>query len=385
MANPFQRGNSWTFYYYVRDDYGKRKQVWKGGYATKKEAETELRRYKAMTELGQITYNSQNTIRVSAYLQEWLDLRKTSLQPHTIDNYAQTINKHIIPGIGNLRLQDLSPKVLQRFYNDLSTQSNLSAKTIQFVNSVLKAALRGAIEEGYVKTNVFSGVKLPRIKKFKPQLLSIEQIQTLFQALPGHQYETEIKLATLLGLRRGEVLGIQEQDIDFKRHTLSIERQVSVIKDSSSTKQGDLFGLKCLKSESSNRTLYLSEDIERLLKDKICQNRVNKQSCSSYIDLGLVCCKANGEIINPQSLTNSFQRLLTKCGLPRLRFHDLRHTYATLCIDMKVPIKTLSQALGHSSTAITDLVYADSIKANRELADIISKAIFAEDSQEYDK
>jgi integrase len=96
---------------------------------------------------------------------------------------------------------------------------------------------------------------------------------------------------------------------------------------------------------------------------------------AEYHNQGLVCCKDNGDFVNPQTLYHAFKRALKACGLPDIRFHDLRHSYAILCIDVNVPIKVLSQALGHSSTAVTDGVYADSISAKRELANLISKAI----------
>ena len=96
----------------------------------------------------------------------------------------------------------------------------------------------------------------------------------------------------------------------------------------------------------------------------------------------MVCCREDGSILSPQTLYHSYKDLLKKSGLPNLRFHDLRHSYAVLCIDLNVPIKVLSQAMGHSSTSVTDSVYADSIRAKRELADLISRAVSEEKLKE---
>ena len=188
----------------------------------------------------------------------------------------------------------------------------------------------------------------------------------------------------MLGLRRGEVLGIKEEDIDFEQHTLTIQRQVSIIRDSTNFKKGDCYyGIKCLKSESSQRVLFMSDDIENLLQNKIEHNhRLKDQYGNKYKDNGLVCCNKYGDIITPHTLVNNFKAVLKQCGLPDVRFHDIRHSYATLCIDMNIPIKVISQSLGHSSVAITDAVYADSISTKRELANIISKAINLESSIE---
>ena len=191
-------------------------------------------------------------------------------------------------------------------------------------------------------------------------------MQALMKALDGHRYETEIKLAMLLGLRRGEVLGLKFSDVDFDRHTISIERQVSTIKDDTKHNNTSYYGLKKLKSESSNRVLSISTEIEQLIKRKQAFNELQAQKLGKeYIDLDLICCDDMGGVLSPQTLYHAFKRIMEKSNLPtNTRFHDLRHSYAVLCIDLNVPIKVLSQAMGHSSTAVTDAVYADSIRAN---------------------
>jgi site-specific recombinase, phage integrase family len=123
--------------------------------------------------------------------------------------------------------------------------------------------------------------------------------------------------------------------------------------------------------------LYISKDIENLILRKRIYNNAQKEYFGKeYHDYGLICCSDNGEPMSPQTLYHAFKRIIKACGFPNdVRFHDLRHSYATLCIDLNIPIKVISQALGHSSTAITDEVYADSIEAKKNLADIISQAV----------
>lgn len=192
------------------------------------------------------------------------------------------------------------------------------------------------------------------------------------KALEGHRYETEIKLAMLLGLRRGEVLGLKYSDVDFARHTIAIQRQVSTIKDDTKTDNKSYYGLKCLKSESSNRVLSTSPEIEQLIKRKKAYNDLQAQKLNeAYSSLDLICCDEVGNVLSPQTLYHAFKRVLDT----NTRFHDLRHSYAVLCIDLNVPIKVLSQALEHSSTAVNDSVYADSIRAKQELAGLVSNAL----------
>lgn len=199
-------------------------------------------------------------------------------------------------------------------------------------------------------------------------------MQLLFMALKDSKYETPIKLATVLVLRRGEVLGLQNSDYDSVSHCLRIQRQVSIVKDNTLSEiDGQIFGVKDLKTECSKRTLYISSDIEKLIERQITYNQLQKDKLGDdYHDNGFICCKDNGDFINPQTLYYAFKNILKKNNLPNIRFHDLRHSYATMLIDFNIPLKVISQTLGHSSTAITDQVYADSIRAKQNVSQIVS-------------
>lgn len=372
--NPFKRGNTWTFVYYTKESDGHFKQHWKGGYTTKTEAEKELRKYKAMVELGQAI--SPQKITISDYLDEWFGIHQKTLQPSTVNGYLNNIEKHIKPVIGKKKLKDLKPSDVQKLYIVLE-EKGLSACSIKYVHNVLNTAMKAAVYDKLIGDNPCERVKTPKIKKYHPVLLSIEQIAKLFQYLEDTKYETEIKLACLHGLRRGEVLGIKECDVDFQKHTLSIHQQVTNIRLKTQDKtECSYYGIKSLKTEKSNRKLELSAESERLIRRRMAWNAYQRKALGDiYNDNGLLCCKEDGSILSPQTLTDGFKAALKACDLPNMRFHDLRHSYATLCIDLNVPIKVISEALGHSSTAVTAEVYADSISAKKELAEKISKAI----------
>lgn len=372
-GNPFKRGNTWTFIYYVYDEKGKRHQKWKGGYATREEAIKELEICKAKAKLNQIFISSDETL--EHFLNRWFAIHKLTLQPSTINGYNGIIQKHIIPALGKVKLKNLKQTEVQRFYCMLLEDKELSPKTVLYVHNVLKTALKSAVDEKLIEENVCLKVKPPKVPKYKSALLSKEQMNILLSYLKGKRYETEIYLAVMLGLRRGEVLGLMYSDVDFERHTISIQRQVSTTKDDTKNNT-EYYGIKKLKSESSNRVLYISEDIEGIIRQKIMYNESQKRILGQdYHDSGLICCGDDGSIMSPQTLYHAFKRILKECELPDVRFHDLRHSYATLCIDLNVPIKVLSQSLGHSSIAVTDSVYADSIRAKQELANMIGDAI----------
>ena len=194
-------------------------------------------------------------------------------------------------------------------------------------------------------------------------------MQLLFWALKDSKYETQIKLAAVLGLRRGEVLGLQNSDYDSVSHCLRIQRQVSIVKDNTLSKiDGQVFGVKELKTECSKRTLYISSDIEKLIERQITYNQLQKDKLGDdYHDNGFICCKDNGDFINPQTLYHAFKNILLKNNLSNIRFHDLRHSYAAMLIHFNIPLKVISQTLGHSSTAITDVVYTEILSGQNKM------------------
>lgn len=373
-GNPFQRGKTWTFIYYVQNPDGTRTQKWKGGYKTKKDAESDLKIYQAKAALQQTIPATMLTLK--DYLPQWFESHKKMLAPNTINGYAVNINNHIIPQIGTLKLKDIKPKHLEAFYSTLMTDKELSAKTVKYIHNVLKVALKAAVDNKIIDDNPCLKAKTPKVPKFQSQLLSLEQLKTLLSEIEGDRYETEIKLAAMLGLRKGEVLGIKRSDLDTTKHTLHIQRQVSIVRDNTVDKDSLYYGIKPLKSESSDRVLFLSQEIESLILRKDEFNRGQKKILQgAYQDNDLICCNDDGTVMSPQTLYHAFKRILTRCGLPNVRFHDLRHSYATLCIDLNIPLKVISQNLGHSSTAVTDAVYADSIKAKMTVSDIITQKL----------
>ena len=396
-GNPFKRGSTWTFIYYVTDEQGKRHQKWKGGYLTKEDAETELARYQFEAHTGKRTISSKENETLQSFMQIWFTAHKREIKVNTSNAYYADMNKRIFPYIGNLKLKEITPLTLKSLYYTL-LDAGIAPRTVARVHSIIKTALQSAVDEGYLYDNPCLKVKAPTIPKHKATVISKEQIQQLIVFLDNRKigiFNNAIKLAVLLGLRRGEVLGLKVEDIDFEKHTLTIQRQVNAIYDVAQlqeirtkrerktirqyTKNGapQYFGLTSPKSESSNRILFISSEIEQILKDQIeVVRQLKEKKKDQFVDIGLLFCNEYGNVMYPEGLTRSFKSVAKQCGLPNMRFHDLRHSYATLCIDLNIPIKTISQSLGHSSIITTDQVYADSISAKKDLPNIVSAEIF---------
>lgn len=373
-GNPFLRGKTWTFIYYITNSDGKKVQKWKGGYKTKKDAENALKEYTAKIALNQ--YVTTSNVRLGEFLFKWFDHHQKFLTPATANGYLVNIKNHIIPSIGHIKICDLKVSHIENMYLELQENKNLSGKTIKYVHNVLKIALNKAVDDKLIEENLCEKAKTPRVEKYKPTLLTQEQIATLFDAVANTPYETPIKLAAILGLRRGEVLGLKFEDVDFIQHTINIERQVSITRSIYQQNDSSYYGIKDLKTECSNRQLYISQDVENLiLRQQIYNNNQKRILGDEYCDNGLICCKDDGNILSPQTLYHAFKRIIKSCGLPDIRFHDLRHSYATMLIDLNIPIKVISQNLGHSSTSVTDMVYADSIQAKQDVARIVANKI----------
>ena len=408
-GNPFQRGSTWTFIYYVMDETGKRHQKWKGGYLTKEDAEIDLAKYQFEARTGKRSIHSKENDSLKSYMTIWFGVHRRGLKPNSANAYYMDMNKRIFPYIGHLQLKDITPLTLKSLYYQLLDEG-LAPKTISRVHSILKTSLQAAIDEGFIYENPCLKVKPPVIPRYKATVLSKEEMQKLITFLNKRhisRFDNAIKLAMLLGLRRGEVLGIKVEDIDFENHTLTIQRQVNVTYDIAQViedrkkrvkktirkyeKNGaaKYFGLTSPKSDSSRRTLFISSEIEEIFRQQMKIVERIKARNENFVDRGLLFCSDFGDVVYPEGLTRRFKNVLQYCGLPTMRFHDLRHSYATLCIDMNIPIKTISQTLGHSSIYVTDLVYADSISSKKDLPNIISAEIFGdlktEDSKEDNK
>lgn len=376
-GNPFQRGNSWTFYYYITDSKGKSIRKFKGGYKTKKEAEYALKEYQSKANLNQFIPNCKMTL--EQYLISWLDIHKQQLAPNTINGYYVNIHNHIIPVIGKVKLTELTTFEINRFYSYLLNEKQLSPKTIRYVHTVLRIALKHAEQDRLIDRNVCDYAKLPKINRYKSEVLTIDEINLLIEHCRHHRYGLEIILAITLGLRRGEVLGLKFSDCNFEKHTIHIQRQVTTSKDRTENSDGSSYDLKILKTENSDRILYMPSTLEKIILFRRQQVQNHQHTLQGrYNNNDLICCKDNGDILSPQTLYHSFKQMLKELDLPDIRFHDLRHSYATAMLDSDVPLKVISQNLGHSSIGITGDIYADSIIKKKESADVADNIFFNE-------
>ena len=298
-----------------------------------------------MSKVGQYT--------VGQWMDVWFEnYAKIKVRPSSHQTYRGYIENHIKPNIGSIPLNKLTSLELQKLYKKLlgngrverieskKQPKGLSAKTVRNINQIICSALNLAIEQRLILTNPADACALPKLEHREMKTLPVEQLTSfLREAKESGVFEMYyIELAT--GLRRGELLGLKWSDIDLKHGNLRVQRQIARI-------DGEIVEAP-LKTKNAYRTLPLSADAIDVLKTQ-------KKKCgnSQY-----VFPSPTGGPISPDSVLHMLHRVLKRAGLPKVRFHDLRHTFATLALQNGVDIKTVSGMLGHFSAGFTLDTYA---------------------------
>ena len=292
------------------------------------------------------------------HLITWLKTVKTELKPTTYGNYESAINRIIGPYFRErkISLSQLTPEHIQDFYSyKLET---VKAATIHKYHNNISRALQYAVDEDLIEKSPLEKVKKPRIERFSAKFLRQSEAIALFNTVRGHKLELGVLLAAYYGLRRGEIVGLRWESIDFENNTITIEHTVTVAQvegkktviESNTAKT--LTSLRTLPLVPQFRTILikLKEEKERNAK-RFGKAYNHKQGQYIYTDLF-------GYRIRPDYLTAEFPRYMVKNGFRRLRFHDLRHSCASLLLANGVPLKQIQEWLGHSSFKITADAYA---------------------------
>ena len=288
---------------------------------------------------------------VEQFLEQWLsDCVKPAVRPRTFDSYSQLVRLYLSPALGKIKLAKLTPQHVQALMKKLLAKE-LSPRTVQYTRSVLRRALEQALRWGYVARNVASLVDSPRIQRPDITPMSVEDAKKFLQAMKGDKLEALFSVALAMGLRQGEALGLRWQDIDFDSHIIRVRVNLQRINKK--------FELVELKTKSSRRDLPMIDRIASALRThKTRQLQDKLLAGSSWQETGLVFTTRTGAPFHQSNVNGKYQALLIKAGLPHFRFHDLRHSCASLLLVQGVPLKTISDILGHSGIRTTADYYA---------------------------
>ena len=346
-----------------RNAGGQRKTKWislglpeKGN---KRKAEAELARLRAEFEPPKEVGDLSSDMLFADYLLEWLEIAKGRLAVATYSSYAAMIKKPVGPYFHqrNLTLRELEARHLQMFYSEMLRK--VKPNTVIHYHAIIHSALKYAVKTDMLVQNVADKVDRPKKNSFQPVFLSAEEMQKMFEALRGTKLELPVLVAAFYGFRRGEVLGLKWDAIDFERGTISVIRTVTTI--TLDGKQTEI-EQQSAKTKSSLRTLPLIGSFrEYFLQVKEAQE-LNKQVCGNCYNHeydGFVFVDELGERMRANYLTSAFPKFLEDHGLRRMRFHDLRHSCASLLLANGVPLKHIQEWLGHSDFTTTANIYAN--------------------------
>jgi integrase len=294
---------------------------------------------------------------VGEYLDRWLEESvKGSVKQSTFDSYSMEIRRHVIPAFRRTKLKNLTTDQVRNFRR-CKLDEGLSTRTVQYLLFLLRKALQEAVEDGLIPRNVAHGVKVSQVGKEEVRPLSPEQTNTFLEATSGDRFEALYVLAIHTGLRQGELLGLCWEDVDLDTRTLSVKRTLSGAEGSR-----PVFGTP--KTAKSRRTVGLTGTaVETIERHRVAQEEERSRLGPLWHNTGLVFRSTTSTPVNRHNLMNrSFKPLLEKAGLPQsTRFHDLRHTAASLLFSQGTHPKLVQEALGHSTIAVTLDVYSHMI------------------------
>lgn len=342
-----------------RDENGKliRKQFYG---KTQKEVKTKLEEYKKQLSLGALP--TDNKLTLEQWYYTWLfDYRIKDLKPKSFEKYEGIYRNYIKDTqLGRLKLKDLRATHLQKYYNDLIDKDKKPTSTIKGLNTRLKPCLAEAEKQGYIQKNYCKLVTLPKDNTTREiKVLTPEQQKSFIAALVAHELEMLFLTALGTGLRLGEILGLKWSDIDFNTGTLTVNRTLQRVTeiDRNGNRKSKVIE-QVPKTKNSIRTIPIPNNILTKLKDhKIQQSKNKLQLGELYSNNDYVFCDNLGYPIDDKRPNRNLKSLLTKLNIEPLKFHGLRHTYATRLFEAGVPPKTVQVLMGHYDISITLDIY----------------------------
>jgi len=376
-----KRGATWTIVYDIGRDpeTGRRRQRWQSGFGTKRDAERSLVDVLGRLDIGSYVEPTKQT--VADFLRdEWLPTIAPQLKISTYASYRANLLNHVVPRIGGRRLRDLSPGLLNNLYAELlkegrlDGQGGLSRKTVKYIHTTLQRALSDAVRWQKLARNPATDASPPKVEdtSMTRTVWSASQLRKFLESLAGDPIYAPCFLAAMTGMRRGEVLGLRWQDVDFPNETLSIQQSLISVEYQ--------LQFTTPKTRRARRVVALDERTLAVLKGHR-KAQIEEKLRFQTADQGhnLVFRTWDGEPIHPDAFSKAFNKRVAATQIPRIRFHDLRHTHATLLLQAGTNPKVVSERLGHSTVSITLDTYSHVIPSLQEdAAKRASELVFAE-------
>ena len=354
------RKDSWTVQVYTGVDpkTGKKRYYSEAVKGTKTLAQRRLTELLRETDTG--TFVEPSRLTVAEYLKQWLQNScKGRVSNRTLEGYKGNLDRYLIPRIGTIPLEKLTPKHVQEMVSELLSTGGykgkpLSPRTVLQVHRVLSKSLNDAVKLGIVVRNVVVAVEPPRVTKYEAHVLSWNEVHDFLEQISDPLYLTLVLLDIQTGLRRSELLGLQWRDVNLSTGILSVKR--ALIKLPSGEAE-----LTVPKSGRGRVVALPVESVESL--------QVHREHSSQRSGNGdFVFCHSDGSHLNPDVVTKWFRRVADRNGFKQIRLHDLRHTHASLMLAKGIHVKIVSERLGHSGIGITGDLYSHVLPSVQEEA-----------------
>lgn len=376
-----KRGASWSVVIDLgRDETGRRVRKWHSGYRTKKDAERA--RIELLSRLDQGTYVPPSKMSIGAFLvQEWLPAKRATIKETTFASYEMHVTKHIVPRIGGVPLLSVSAGHLNAFYADLLADGRrngaggLSPATVERIHATIHKALADAVRWGRLARNPADRADPPKESTAEMSVWTPEQLGTFLDSVRTDRLFAAWLMAAMTGMRRGELLGLKWSDLDLEAGTVSVRQIRTVAKYRVVTFTP--------KTEKGRRTIALDPHTVAALRSyRVAQKEERVLLGPDYANSDdLVFTKPNGSAIHPERFSAWFTQRCRKSGLPRVRLHDVRHSYVTALLAEGVPLKVVSQRVGHASPMVTMTIYQHVLPGDdRAAAALGARAILGDGS-----
>lgn len=358
-------------YYVMYDIYvnGKRKQKKKKGFKKMKEAKAF--KSKVENEINEGTYIDPAKISFSELAEKWFTKKKIGLAKQTIENYRINLDQYVLPFLGDAAISRITTEDIDNFIADMLTRKTKKGKikigyapeTIDKAFDVISACFNYAIDHELIKKNPCDKATLPKMKKQETSVWTEEEAKTFLDGVKDNRLYCLFYIAIHTGMRQGELLGLRWKDIDFKHKRLSVKQVMS--HDAREMYLG-------AKTEAGNRSIDLGNKALEVLKEHRAKLDKEKEKYADiYKDRDLVFCTPHGTPLNPSNIRNRVMNpAIEEKGVTKIRFHDLRHTCATILLLNGAPVKAVSERLGHKSIKVTLQTYAHVLPStSQQIAD----------------
>lgn len=381
-----QKGRRWYYVIRVRDPQTDRtKAVWRGGFDSR--AEAKVARDEARHRANTGTWVEPSRVTLADYLRGWLEFEESQVRPTTLRSYTMHVRQHIVPELGGHRLQTLTPSHISVFYGRLlksgrvqtprtgkSAPGGLSVDSVRRIHATLHRALNRAVKERVIHVNPASEAELPKVDDHAYREVgtwTMGELVEFLDATRHHELFAVYHVAAWTGLRRGELCGLKWRDVDLEGGKLTVRRSRAVV--------GKQVVEGPPKTHQARRTVTFLPETAQVLREQHKRQAARKLALAGEGEgFDYVFSTQTGGPLHPDYVTRTFAAAVKLAGARRLTFHGLRHTHATLLMEQGVPLKAISDRLGHSTVALTANLYQHvSVGLQEQVAESFGAAMAA--------